>query len=550
MPDPDTTPTLSAPACTHNKDSAMTEPNFEMYPFFVPSQSGKGNGVEYGYARTLTYELGGETSSLDQSWLVTPSAKLGPPRGVDQDVYMAVNELLYRYGGIPDNNTLYFTFYELLGALAWENSGQIRKRLRASLERISNTSIQARDSFWSKKRGAFISKTFRLWSVAFGFYRDPKIGLEEHHRLVFDPLFAENWRDDYQSGIDLSFYWQLDSHIAKRLYRLLDCCCAKPSYGKARSWRVDLRELRDLMPLGGYSYASQIQRIIAPAHEELIEKGFLADVGVYKPEGKRGPTLLRYEVAPRFDRRRIANVVEQDSFKAVAIQKMLAVTANLPERMSRERATALVDKHGPDRCLYYADIFPSYKGAKKAGLLVRAIEDGYDWERPSGYSDGRSSGESSKGSGGTGSSLSLPKRPGGTSVIGGSSVVRDGSSGQGGNSTKNVGHKEPEVSSEKADDVVDRATPEEKQRADEVYQQVLSNLSDDGGLLSVSVWFEGTYARSLEDGALTLVVPNEMARDYIGKRFKEGTESYLGEILEARGYTGEVELRLVVGEGG
>lgn len=63
-------------------------------------------------------------------------------------------------------------------------------------------------------------------------------------------------------------------------------------------------------------------------------------------------------------------------------------------------------------------------------------------------------------------------------------------------------------------------------------------------------FFEGMYAHCPENGVLTLVVPNETARDYISKRFTENIESALSEIRAGCGLEGEASFSLLIGGGG
>jgi uncharacterized protein (UPF0128 family) len=77
----------------------------------------------------------------------------------------------------------------------------------------------------------------------------------------------------YLKGLDPGFYWRLPSPLAKRLYRLID-----HQRNGGLTWHTDLSTLRQQVPLPNYSYPSEIKRILAPAHAELRERGFLANV--------------------------------------------------------------------------------------------------------------------------------------------------------------------------------------------------------------------------------------------------------------------------------
>src|SRR3712207_9333899 len=73
------------------------------------------------FERTLE---GANGVSLRQQWTVMPSAGYGTPGPLDQDVYLAVLELLERKGGMPANGKLRFSLYELVELLGWSKSGK------------------------------------------------------------------------------------------------------------------------------------------------------------------------------------------------------------------------------------------------------------------------------------------------------------------------------------------------------------------------------------------------------------------------------------------
>lgn len=537
------------------------ELTFDLCPVFQVSSSKTGYPNEYSFSRSVDLPLEETTETFDQSWVIRAAAGVGLPRGIDQDVYMAIVALLHRAGGMPTDCTLYFTLYELLEILGWHSGGGMRRRLKQSLERTASTTISATNAFWSTQNQTLVSKTFKPFSVSFGHYSNPQSGLIEKHRLAFDQFFAEHWSNTHDTGINLPFYWRLEGHVARRLYRLIDLQAARPGKSGTRSWQVRLDVLRDLVPLAHYRYASLIKDKLRGAHEQLIEQGYLSEYTYYSPEGKRGPTFVRYEVSPSFDKHRAVDTIERDPARALAIQRMLAVTANFDRqnRMSRRQAVKLSHEYGADRCLHYAELFPFQK-PHGAGLLVSAIKNGYDWERPA----IRAADSRSPGSAGSGS---LPPGSGGSSddtTTGSQSSINADTA----DNAKSP-HPDKHETVENSGSVAQEAEPDDRQStepetytagervpaskavADKFYQQILSELSDEDGVLTVSEWFESVYARALDDGVLTLVTPNEAARYYLGKRFKKGMEGHLSELLSSAGYTGDVEVRLVVsGEGG
>src|SRR5918911_130716 len=260
------------------------ESNLEEYPLFAVKARNR-NEKQLIFERRRQGEAGTE---LVQRWEVEPPAKLGMPGPFDQDVYLAVLQLLEMRGGMPRNGELDFSLYELRDILGWSPSGNTYEKIRQSLRRISSTTLTSENAFFSKAEERFLSDTFQIWSVHFSRTRRGK-STRERHTLRFHPIFIRNYMAQYLKGLDPGFYWSLPSALAKRLYRLID-----HQRDGGLTWQTDLASLRQQVPLPNYSYPSEIKRILKPAHEELTQRGFLARVS-YK--GKLG---ISYDISPEF----------------------------------------------------------------------------------------------------------------------------------------------------------------------------------------------------------------------------------------------------------
>src|SRR5919107_6344331 len=96
------------------------ERNLEEYPLFELK------------ARLFERVIEGEGGvSLRQSWKVIPSGEYGMPGPVDQDVYLAVLQLLEKRGGMPEDGGLAFSLYELRKVLGWsDDSGGAYRQIK------------------------------------------------------------------------------------------------------------------------------------------------------------------------------------------------------------------------------------------------------------------------------------------------------------------------------------------------------------------------------------------------------------------------------------
>ena len=333
------------------------ESNLEEYPLFaVKTRNRTENQLVFERRRQ-----GENGTELVQRWEVEPPAKLGMPGPFDQDVYLAVLQLLEMRGGMPRNGELDFSLYELRDILGWSISGNTYEKIRQSLRRISSTTLTSENAFFSKAEERFLSDTFQIWTVHFSRTTWGKT-TRERHALRFHPIFIRNYMAQYLKGLDPEFYWSLPSPLSKRLYRLVD----HQRDGGLR-WVTDLSSLRQQVPLSNYSYPSEIKRVLGPAHEELQERGFLAGVSY---EGK---TEVTYKIQPEFARRQKARELTGDPGELFAIERLVS------EGLRGDVARDLVARHGSEQCLRYTDALDSQRGVRsRAGWLRRAIEQGYE----------------------------------------------------------------------------------------------------------------------------------------------------------------------------
>jgi hypothetical protein len=337
----------------------QVESNIEEWPVF---QLGRSKSDSVTVERTVQGENG---NSLKQKMEVSAPGKYRLPGRFDYDVYSAVLELLEVRGGMPEGGALRFSLHELILLMDLEPSGRTYEEVKTSLRRIAATVLESDNAFWSNGQRRHISDTFRLWDVTFDSVVD-RNGLGSRHQIEFGTLFRRSFEEHYLRGLDIELFWELDSPVAKRLYRLVDLKRA----GSA-SWTVNLFELQKQIPIGPYAYVSKIKEKLKAAHEELVERGFLSDV-LY-PE----TSLVRYEVSEAFLRRRQGLELRGTQEEVIAIQ--LLTRSGLRGDVARD----LVAEHGPAYCTRYANALPHQKNLRNpAGWLRRAIERGFELSEP------------------------------------------------------------------------------------------------------------------------------------------------------------------------
>jgi hypothetical protein len=455
------------------------EQNLEKFPLF--ELKARKRGVK---ARVFEKAIPGEDGvSLNQMWKVIPSGEYGMPGPVDQDVYLAVLQLLQQRGGMPEDGELSFSLYELRKILGWsDDSGGAYKELRDALLRIATTSMQSRNAFYSAEERRRIVDTFNIWSVHFAEHEVKGQAVRERHVLKFHPIFIRNYMAQYLKGIDSEFYWSLRSPISKRLYRLVDL-----QRDGGLSWATDIFGVRDQIPLD-YDYPSQIKRALQKAHDELLHSDFLSGV---EYEGK---TEVTYKVSRDFARRQKARELSGDPKEIFAIERLIR------ESIAGDTAREFVVTYGPEKCLFYADAVNRQKGVvNRAGWIVSAIKEGW----------------AIRDAAQTALLDSLPDAP-----------VERGA--------------EDQEASQRPAQGVDRALlppyvpPEPDPAAEELWEQVLRDAEGDIDVSSLRIWFDGISPIGIEDSILTVAVPNSFAKEYIETRFGELMESFLKERLSQK----------------
>jgi hypothetical protein len=191
-----------------------------------------------------------------------------------------------------------------------------------------------------------------------------------------------------------------------------------------------------------------------------------------------------------------------------------------------------VYRHGPERCLRYAEAVTFRKNVRnRAGWVRKAIENGYELDVPDAVSGKR-----------------LPVAPLVAERDTDTSTPVAGSSPADPQMSLILGSGDPDGHLNEAGGEVQ--VPPELLRADpaaeEVWGGIVTDLEDrehgiDGS--SVRIWFGESFGTALEGHTLTVAVSNIFAKEYVESRF--GT--MLEEALTGR--LGEdAELEMIVGE--
>lgn len=232
------------------------------------------------------------------------ASTMSVPHGIDNDVSVALVALFVQQGA-PRSNQIRVTSHELLMAAGLDRSGKSYRRLADSLGRLEATLYKI--SGWRDHANRRWSRTsFRyIARVTEDVERDageamPRLGtLDRATKLLIELPgdIADSIRAGYVKPIDLDFLRSLSQPVTRGLYRRLD------------AWRHDPVNpdhvlLRFEVPLTTWARLCRIvtdrtelmRRALEPAHEELVERGYLREVE-YRGRGQKQTLTYHFQTS-------------------------------------------------------------------------------------------------------------------------------------------------------------------------------------------------------------------------------------------------------------
>jgi len=344
------------------------ECNMEEFPYFRLSKRDARTLREIYYSRE-TRDLDGDI--LLQEWIVRASGTLALPGPFDQDVYVALEEIIDERG-IDEDGALPFTKYRIAEIMAKGHSGIIYRKITEAIERMIATSITSGQALYHKGERHHISGVFALYDEV-SFYKRTLTSKKDRAGkgdIEYNILYPSRWyiesrRANYIKPLNTTFYRSLSLPTSKKLYRLLD----KRSYPDRTKIEISLTELARALPLT-QDYPSFLKKVLDKAHAELVASGFLTRAGY---ERMRGGDWKVVYIFPR-------------SPKEEPVENHLARML-LHRGISRPVAIALARRY-PHRIAGQVEVFDwmSSTGLIKtnpAGFLRKSIED--DYQPPPGF---------------------------------------------------------------------------------------------------------------------------------------------------------------------
>jgi hypothetical protein len=237
----------------------------------------------------------GSNRLISRRLTITAPARHGLPRGIDEDVIVALIQLTKLKNGFASRKVR-FTRSELIDLLGWPYNGKSYDRLTASLKRWTVASLEYDNAWWVKSEQRWTSKVFHILDECE--INDSRSSKGQREFLSSEIHWNETVFNSFASGnikdLDYRLYLKLEYTSSKRMFRFLD----KRLYRKTEM-TFDLKDFAFAHIGLSQSYAKNVGKIkekLRPAIKELIEAGFLepmSDEERYVKDGGEWKVIFR-----------------------------------------------------------------------------------------------------------------------------------------------------------------------------------------------------------------------------------------------------------------
>lgn len=260
--------------------SGRDEMNLIEFPFATLRNRGDSR-------KAITYEgwtTDKEGNRLQQKWTVAGSSTLGLPNEFAERVYVALMAITAQQG--LESRKTAFSVYEVLKVMGLPDTKQEYQYVEKALDQLRGVNIKAEGAFWDNEKKELIRT-----ATGFGLIDEYWLRYQEKDEKIIEKegvpayiLWSDRiWKSikgGYVKSLDTSFYYGLETPLARRLYRLLD----KRMFDKT-TYDFDIFDLAAKLGMARYRRPGDVTSKLKPAIEELISSGFLTSATPVKVQG-------------------------------------------------------------------------------------------------------------------------------------------------------------------------------------------------------------------------------------------------------------------------
>lgn len=317
--------------------------------------------------------------AVQRSLLVTAPTHYGLPTAKDEEVLLGLIHLTEQQHQFREP-TVYFTRYELIKLLGWNQGAKSYNRIRESLARWKSVTLDYRHAW--RRSDSWVSEIFSLIDNVTLCEGETQRTIDKDSNQINLPLssftwnriFFESMQRKHFKKLDFGFYLQLETATAKRLFRFLD-----KRFGSGRMhWEFDLQEFAfEHIGLARTYNTGKIKEKLRPAIEELEQEGYLVPRTREERYVKRGK---QWRV--NFTRASGKAVDAQSQTRPLDADLM---QRGVSRQLAEELAAAFDDEAVSRQIAVFDWIMENDRESLKnpAGYLVESIRG--DFQPPAGY---------------------------------------------------------------------------------------------------------------------------------------------------------------------
>ena len=291
------------------------------------------------------------------------SATYGVPRGIDNDVSAAVVNLFLEQGSSP-LGSVHFTLHQLLKAAGLATSARYYQAVRESLMRLTTTSYFITDNWRDHGKGKWITVSFRYFDkVEFTGSHADSLDDASLVRITLPRELVHSIRAGFLKPLNLDLMRSLTQPTTRALYRLLDAQrhSVETLEATVTTFEVNLLEWAKLCRISE-DRPSKIRRSLDPAHEELVNCGYLSTV-TYLGRGKKQTVTYVFSAAGAMQ--------ESERQWAEKLQE-LGISRAVSEKLVSEYGNTHIESRV---ARFQALLQGGYRPRSKSAVLIDVIQD-------------------------------------------------------------------------------------------------------------------------------------------------------------------------------
>ncbi len=311
----------------------------------------------------------GAKQKVSRKLTISGSDQFGVPTARDNDVLLALIHLTKCRTAFREP-TVYFTRYELVKFLNWDDGGKSYRRLEHSLNVLASVTLFYNRAWWDLKGKSWRNRTFHiLESVDLRGRESVGAGEPPTSSFTWNGTIFASFAANYIKKLNLEVYFQLDGAAARQAYRFLD----KRFYYKRRL-EFDLRIFAcEHLGLSRSYDTGQLKRKLEPAFRELERINFIKPMSRDERFVKRGPGA--WNVIAEKVEKQIGVSVEKELSTLAAKLVERGVTRSVAQEITSQFSSNEIEK----QILAFDHSVKEKRSAIKnpGGYLVNAIRTGY-----------------------------------------------------------------------------------------------------------------------------------------------------------------------------